>query len=93
MSLIGKDEESEGFARAIYCRRPAEGFPLVGNGGYPLMYKRSDEKGSFIIALNHSKECKKVCVNGELVFSKNCFYDGREMTLHGKSFAIFQEKP
>ena len=65
---------------------------LCENGGYPLVYRRCDEKESLIIALNPGKESKKVCVNGEMVFGQNCFYDGRELTLNGKSFAIFQEE-
>ena len=60
------------------------------NGGYPLVYERTDGKTSFVIAINPSERAAEIERYGKVVLCQNCQENGSKLTLSGKSFAIMQ---
>ena len=60
------------------------------NGGYPLVFERTDGKTSFVIAINPSERAAEIESCGKVVLSQNCKQDGGKLMLSGKSFAIMQ---
>lgn len=60
------------------------------NGGYPLVYERSDKNGKFIIAINPSNKSVDVELSGEVLLSQNVKVCDGQMTLTGKSFIIIK---
>ena len=60
------------------------------NGGYPLVYKRTDGERSFVIAINPSKNEVDINLYGDVILSQNCRKDSKKLTLCDKSFAIMK---
>ena len=61
------------------------------NGGYPLVYERTDSENSFVIAINPSKKVATVDLYGEVILSQNCREEGAALILSGKSFAVMKK--
>jgi maltose alpha-D-glucosyltransferase/alpha-amylase len=60
------------------------------NNGYPLVYERSDDKNTFIIAINPSECESSLRLDGKVVLSQNSCVDNGIVKLMGKSFVILQ---
>jgi maltose alpha-D-glucosyltransferase/alpha-amylase len=60
------------------------------NNGYPLVYERSDDKNTFIIAINPSACESSLRLDGKVVLSQNSCVDNGIVKLMGKSFVILQ---
>lgn len=61
------------------------------NGGYPLVYERTDGKKSFVVAINPSERLAVVDSYGKEVLSNNCVKTNGSTQLLGKSFIIFKK--
>ena len=61
------------------------------NGGYPLVYERTDEQKSFVIAINPSERLAVVDSYGKEVLSNNCVKTNGSTQLLGKSCIIFKK--
>lgn len=64
----------------------------VEDGGYPLVYERTDGEKSFVIALNPSEKPVMVDIYGTENLSLNCRKVGEKTELLGKSFIIFERE-
>ena len=64
---------------------------LCENGGYPLVFERTDGKETICVAINPSATSAKVTLSGEVLLSQNCQFDGDTITLTGKSFVILKK--
>ncbi len=62
------------------------------DGGYPLVYERTDEKNSFIIAINPSEKKIEMVLTGEMVYQQNCKKEKEKIILLGKSFAVLKKE-
>lgn len=62
------------------------------NGGYPLVYKRSDKNGSFTIAVNPADVAVDVEKTGEILLQNHCKQQGETICLLGRSFVIMKNK-
>lgn len=62
------------------------------NGGYPLVYERTNERESFVIAVNPSEKPVIIDTYGEEKLSLNCRKMGDKTELTGKSFIVFERK-
>ena len=60
------------------------------NGGYPLIYERTDGVKSFVIAINPSNNSIIIDNYGEEKLSLNCRCIGDKVVLMGKSYIIFE---
>jgi maltose alpha-D-glucosyltransferase/alpha-amylase len=60
------------------------------NGGYPLVYERTDGKKRFIVAINPSEQCVSVENYGVEVMALNVERTEKGTKLLGKSFIIFE---
>ena len=61
------------------------------NGGYPLVFERTDGKTTFVIAINPSDKAVDIENYGEMVLSQNCKVQDKAITLLGKSFIIMKK--
>lgn len=61
------------------------------NGGYPLVYERTDGKKTFVVAINPSDSSVVIDNYGIEVLSNNCIKTTEGMKLLGKSFIIFEK--
>lgn len=61
------------------------------DGGYPLVYERTDGKKSFVIAVNPSGKEASVENYGREIMSLNCERTAVGTRLLGKSFVIFEK--
>ncbi len=61
------------------------------DGGYPLVYERSDHDGKIAVIINPSREKKRleICYNSVLM-SHNCIADENTVDLHGIGYAILK---
>ena len=64
---------------------------LCENGGYPLVYERSNEDKAFVVAINPATAPAKVDIYGKIIFSQNCEMQDGKLLLKGKSFAIMEK--
>ena len=60
------------------------------DGGYPLVYERTDGTTSFVIAINPSERAVEIESFGKIVLCQNCQEKGDKLTLSGKSFVIMR---
>ncbi len=72
---------AEGEFKVIACEK----------GGYPFVYERRDEKGKIVVALNPSKEPKRVNVNGKIIFGQNYKQETGGILLSKTSFVIMEQ--
>jgi maltose alpha-D-glucosyltransferase/alpha-amylase len=63
----------------------------VENGGYPLVYKRTDGKKDFVIGINPSEKSVEIDLYGKIVLFNNCKVDCGKIKLLGKSFVIMEK--
>lgn len=61
------------------------------NGGYPLVYERTDERTTFVVAINPSGKPVTIKSYGEIIISQNCQIVENNLLLLGKSFAIMKK--
>ena len=61
------------------------------NGGYPLVYERTDGKKSFVVAINPSENSVVIDDYGVEVLSLNSEKSEKGIKLLGKSFVIFEK--
>ena len=64
---------------------------LCENGGYPLVYERTDGKEVICVAINPSAKRAEITLSGEVLLAQNCQFDGDKITLTGKSFVILKK--
>ncbi len=61
------------------------------NGGYPLVYKRTDKNGSVTVIINPSKNAAKVPIlYNSVILSENCSLCDGGISLDGAGFAILK---
>ncbi len=91
-SLLNTVKKLIKIRKSYSCLNADADFKLLEcvDGGYPLAYERKDDKGSMIVALNPSKESKRVSVKGKVVYGNNYKQDQTGIELQGVSFVIVE---
>lgn len=94
-----KDSLLNAVRRLVEIRKSSSAFSATGgleilsseNGGYPLVFRRYNEKESFIIAINPSKETKTVQFKGDALYVLNVDKVDGGYNLNGESFCVIKE--
>lgn len=61
----------------------------IVNGGYPIIYERSDEKNKIVIIINPKNEKQDININyNKVLLSNNCTVQKNNITLKGESCLI-----
>ncbi len=61
------------------------------DGGYPLVYRREDDKEEILVAINPGKEKKEISYSvKEVLFTQNAEVQDGKILLNEKSFVIFK---
>lgn len=60
------------------------------DGGYPLVYERTDGEKRFVIAINPSTRTSELKKYGRIIMSQNIKAREKDIILLGKSFVVFE---